>query len=220
MRLVLLSGGYWKDNRDLLSALWCHRVNQARRLVYIPAWPGDESKKDFDTFCRQLQKSTIQKFTYFPLDRKLKPHDYKDLTGADIIFFDGGNTYFLQHWLTVHKLHNWFQKNGKKKVFGGLSAGSIILSPNINLAAIPKSEADEEIFTVTPKSLNFSDFEICPHYESNKKHNQELVDYSKKTPNIILAVPDGSGIIIDSDRIQFLGKITGFVQGKKFKIQN
>jgi peptidase E len=220
MRLVLFSGGYWKDNRDLLSALWCHRVNQARHLVYIPSWHGDSCKKDFETFARQLKKSTIQKFTYFPLDRKLKPHDYKDLKNADIIFFDGGNTYFLLHYLKQHKLIDWFYKNKKNKVFAGLSAGAICLSPNINLAAIPSNDADEEMFSVSVEALNLTQFEISPHFTNSKKENKEILDYSKKSNNLILALNDGSGVIIENDKTQFLGKISGFFQGKKFKIQS
>lgn len=137
MRIVLLSGGYWKDNRDLLSALWCHRVNQARHLVYIPAWYGEESKKDFDTFARQLKKSTIQKFTYFPLDRTLKPHDYKDLKNADIIFFDGGNTYFLLKYLQQHKLIEWFSKNKKDKVLQDLVLELLYCLPTLLLLLFP-----------------------------------------------------------------------------------
>lgn len=220
MRLVLFSGGYWKDNRDLLSALWCHRVNQARHLVYIPSWYGNDCKKDFETFSRQLQKSTIQRFTYFPLDRNLKPHDFKDLKTADIIFFDGGNTYFLLHYLQKHKLLSWFQTHHKNKVFGGLSAGSIVLSPNINLAGIPRHSADDKVFNPKIEALNFTDFEISPHYEPTAKNNTELLKYSKESKNLILALPNGSGVIIDDDKSQFLGKIWGFFQGKKFKIQS
>lgn len=220
MRLVLFSGGYWKENRDLLSALWCHRENQARNLVYIPSWNGDECKKDFDQFCRQLQKSSIQKFTYFPLDRKLKLHDYKDLKNADIIFFDGGNTYFLLKYLQEHKLLDWFQKNKNKKVFAGLSAGAIVLTPNINLAALPSFDADEKIFDVPLKSLNFTDFEVFPHFENKVSFSREILKYSKTCPNLILAIPDGSGLVLEKGKMVVYGKVFGFFQGKKFKIQN
>ena len=220
MRIVLFSGGYWKDNQNLLSALWCHRENQARNLVYIPAWYGDECKKDFDQFTRQLKKSSIQKFTYFPLDRKLKPHDYKDLKNADIIFLDGGNTYFLLHYLKEHKLIEWFKKNKKNKVFAGLSAGAIVLSPNINMAAIPKDEADEPMFDENPESCKLVNFEIYPHFENSVKNNKEVLKYSTSNSNLILAIPDGSGLVIDEDKTVMFGSVFGFFQGKKFKIQS
>ena len=220
MRIVLFSGGYWKENRELLAALWCHRENQARNLVYIPSWNGDECKKDFDQFCRQLQKSSIQKFTYFPLDRKLKLHDYKDLKNADIIFFDGGNTYFLLKHLQEHNLLNWFKQNKSKKVFAGLSAGALVLSPNIHLAAIPHEDADEKLFEVDAKSLGFTDFEVCPHFENKLSSNKELITYSLTHNNLIMAIPDGSGLVIDKDKTIMYGPIFGFFKGKKFKIQS
>lgn len=112
------------------------------------------------------------------------------------------------------------KKIKKNKVFAGLSAGAIVLSPNINMAAIPKDEADEPMFDENPESCKLVNFEIYPHFENSVKNNREVLKYSTNNSNLILAIPDGSGLVIDEDKTVMYGSVFGFFQGKKFKIQS
>lgn len=92
------------------------------------------------------------------------------------------------------------------------------MSPNITLASIPKLDADEKMFDINPTGLNLIDFEVSPHSNNSKRENKELTEYSEKTKNLIIAIPDGSGLIVEKNKVAFLGKANGFIQGKKFKL--
>ena len=52
---------------------------------------------------------------------------------ADILFFEGGNTFHLMEWVSKSGLANLLPEFLKTKVYVGASAGSMILSPDLIL---------------------------------------------------------------------------------------
>ncbi|MBF0207383.1 MAG: Type 1 glutamine amidotransferase-like domain-containing protein, partial [Oligoflexia bacterium] len=67
-------------------------------------------------------------------------------------------------------------------------------------------------------SLNLVDFEFFPHYENSKRYDQYFLKYSQKIKSPLYASPNGTGIIVDGDSLQFYGKVCAFFQGKKIKL--
>ena len=137
-----------------------------------------------------------------------------------MIYLAGGNTfYFLKHLRKsglIPQLKQFVEGGG---VLAGLSAGAIILTPNIGTAGPPLPEPDDnDVKLKNLRSLGLVRFEFYPHYISTPKTNQAIIQYSRTTKNPIFACPDGSGITINGKRMTFIGKVIMFSWGKKVGI--
>ncbi|HKU18769.1 MAG TPA: Type 1 glutamine amidotransferase-like domain-containing protein [Candidatus Saccharimonadales bacterium] len=132
---------------------------------------------------------------------KGKLPELKDkLTAKDVIWFGGGNTYYLR-WLLkdtgVDKLLAELVERGK--VYGGGSAGAIIAGPTLEhfeTADDPK-DAPEVILD----GLGFTDSVVVPHMDNAKFAAIIHGINDKLKADGFKAVPlgDGQALIIDGD---------------------
>lgn len=219
MRLVFYSGGDESDNYQIDSFLM-KLVNKRRpKVTYIPSCSyGAES--EYRNFVSQYVKFNINKFLYFPIDIPFDSIIKEEAFSSDIIHLSGGNTfYFLKH-IRQNKLFNDLRDFvARGGILTGLSAGSILMTPNINTAGIPEFDRDFNDENIKNfKALNLVDFEIFPHYKNSKRYDRELLHYSKDRLRPLYACPDGSGIIVDGETTSFVGKVFCFFDGKKMVV--
>ncbi len=116
----------------------------------------------------------------------------------------------------MDELRKFVKRGG---VLAGLSAGALILTPDIWLAGYPPHEGDtNEVRLKNLKGLDLVHFEFLPHYTSSGKTNAAILKYSKKTSRPIIACPDGSGIVVDGEELRYFGPTYLFFQGKKMRL--
>lgn len=205
---IMISGGYRKENSNIYQKI----DKEKNTISYIPSWFGKESYKDYCFFKKQFKKSSV---IFHPLDL-IK--DINEIFKSDIIYFEGGNTYFLLYWINKLNILKKIKKFSKKKILVGMSAGSIIQTPNINLAGVPYFNADDNFVNLkNTKALNLIDFEIYPHFNiKNKKEISELIKYSKINKKRIVLIPDGTSIIKNKGKAKIYGKFWILKNGKIF----
>jgi dipeptidase E len=220
MKLVFYGGGDDLDNRSLDKELLSLSESKKPQITYIPSC-SYENDLDFIDFVKQYKKFNVKRFLYFPIDMPSDKVMLKEALRSDIIHLSGGNTYyFLKHLRTsglIKELKKFVQRGG---ILTGLSAGAIIMTPNIQTAGMPdfdKDENDENMKNFA--SMNLVPFEFFPHYRNSKRYDNELIKYSKKIKNPLYACPDGSGIIVTEDAMSFVGKAYCFYKGKKIAIK-
>jgi len=103
-------------------------------------------------------------------------------------------------------------------VLAGLSAGGLVMSPNIKLAADRDLGPDEnEVGLKNLNGIGLFPFEFSPHFEDTKKQIQAHLNYSKKTRHPIFAASDGGGIIIEGNTYTPSGLGCFFFQGHLLK---
>jgi dipeptidase E len=97
------------------------------------------------------------------------------LNGCDILILSGGNTTFFLNNLKKKNLLDPIRAFAKKDDKGiiGISAGGIIMTPNINIGNLFEKEPIKN-----EASLNLVDFEFCPHYTRNNAPNN-FIEYAK-----------------------------------------
>lgn len=78
-------------------------------------------------------------------------------------------------------------------VYIGVSAGSIILAPTIQIAASVDPEPNETGMSDLT-GLNLIDFEVHPHYESAQ--DAELSFYQEITKNKVVRISDSQALIL------------------------
>lgn len=141
------------------------------------------------------------------VDVDLKNNNANDLrttlTGVDIIFVAGGNTFYLLE----HAKKSGFDvivkdlvENGK--IYIGSSAGSILAGPNIGPAKLFDNPLEAQL--ETNEGLGLVDFVVLPHYGNTKyqEHHGQIMEEYKDQYELIP--------IMDSQFIH--------IQGNDFKI--
>ncbi|PIP93905.1 MAG: hypothetical protein COW00_04920 [Bdellovibrio sp. CG12_big_fil_rev_8_21_14_0_65_39_13] len=216
MKLVFHGGGYDRDNRELnLKAIELSGEKKPV-IAYIPAQSYD-SEVDFRDFVKEHQKYGLRQFLYFPIDYPFDNTLKRELLKADIIHLSGGNTFHFLKYLKEHKVFNDLKNFAKKGgILTGLSAGAIVMTPRISAATYPDFDCDEnEVGLLNFTGMGLVKFEFFPHYSNSRRYDDELKKQSLKLKYPLYAAPDGAGVIVEEDKIKFVGKVACFFQGKK-----
>lgn len=122
------------------------------------------------------------------------------LEAADVLLFEGGNTFHLMHWLEKSGLKELLPEMLKTKVYVGISAGSIVISGKISLVKIHyKGEFDDE----GDDGLGFIDFQIRPHLNSPyfpKANPENLEKNAQELGETFYAIDDNTAIkVVDGE---------------------
>ena len=218
MKLVLYSGGYWRENIQVDNELFRQFRGKSNLLAtFIPA-ESYHGHADFRSFVRYFSKRGISRFLYCPIDRKLDNVLLSEVLKSDFIHIHGGNTFALMDSIRSKKLAPRFKEYlNDGGVMTGLSAGAIVMTPTIDTATFPKHDCDDnEVGLKSFLGMKFTPFHFFPHYKSSERYDKDLIRFSKKIgQSKVYAAKDGSGLIIEDEKIHLIGKVYCFFQGKK-----
>ena len=121
-----------------------------------------------------------------------KPVSFQDVEGFDVIYVCGGNTFYLLKKVRetgFDKVIIEFTKTGK--LYFGVSAGSILVCPNIDIAS-PFDENDVNLTDLT--GLNLTDVIVSPHYCEEEK---PIIDeFKKKSQYKVIPLTDNQALLI------------------------
>ena len=141
---------------------------------------------------------------------------------SDVVYLSGGNTfYYLWHLRRSGLLPALRRFADRGGVLAGLSAGAILATPNIGLAAYPEFDRDEnEIGLPSSRwtALDLVDFEFFPHFRRSRRYREALCRYSGRSRFPVYACSDGSGIVVEGDRFTAHGDVWLFDRGQERKI--
>ena len=219
MNLVFYSGGDDKENQ-LLDRSFVELLGKKNPVVtFIPS-SSYLSEQEFKSFVRHYSKFKINRFIHFPVDVPFDKILFQEVMRSDAIHMAGGNTFYFLHHLRKAKLLSQLKSFAEKGgLLTGLSAGAIMMTENIEMAAYPEFDRDENIVNIKNlSSLNLVDFLFFPHFRNSSRYDAVFKKFTKKSEKIIYACPDGAGIVIRENEIRFIGKCFAFSKGHKFSI--
>jgi len=134
---------------------------------------------------------------------------------ADILYFEGGDNYYLMEQMNKSGLTKLLPDLLKDKVYIGVSAGSMVLSKDMPIGIAHKVYEEDLDRDTGMEGLGFVDFYFLPHlnsaYFSSVRENiirEEVADYLDK----IYVLDDESALIYND------GKIGIVSEGKYFII--
>jgi dipeptidase E len=218
-RLVFYSGGQEKRNWLLHEELvTLARKKKRVHMTFIP-FCSEGHNVFYQRFIRRYKPYGATHFDCIPVDDpslKLQRDTKERILNSDIIYLSGGNTYYFLKHLRSSGIDKLLQSHvAKGGVLGGLSAGSIIMTPHIGLAGYPAFDRDEnEVGIKKLHSLNLVNFEFFPHYRNSKRYREAMLSYSKKSKYPIYACKDGSGLVVHDDRFTVYGEVFLFLNGQ------
>lgn len=128
----------------------------------------------------------------------------KRLKEVDIVFVSGGNTFHLLNQARLTGFDNWLKQHIESVIYVGVSAGSILATPNIGIA--PIDDGDANIPNITDLTgLGFVDFEVSPHTPEmvSAAANQA---YAATISNKLFAYNDTSALCVADGKIEIINE--------------
>ena len=212
MKLLLTSNGL--VNKSIADALLdlVGKPFDKTNMAFIPTAANvEEGDKwwliDDLSRCKNLGFAQVDIVDISALPKNLwKPR----LEKADVLLFGGGNVFHLMYWLNKSGLAGLLPDLLKKRVYMGISAGSMVTGQRILLSQSKKlyygdlsSEYKDE------NGLGFVNFHIRPHFNSDlfpKARVEYLKKLAKEIPEPIYAIDDESAIKVDDGKIEIISE--------------
>lgn len=211
MKLLLTSGGL--ENKSIIKALQELVIKPfgVLKIAFIPTAAnieeGDKSWLIGDlNVCKQLDFASIDIVDISALPKKVW---LKKLNEADILMVEGGNTYHLMYWFNKSGLSQELPELLKLKVYIGISAGTMVMTPSIINANYEKKPVQDINETIYDQGLSLVNFMIEPHINSQYFPDstfENLEIESKKYPHPIYCLDDNSAIKIDGDQVEIISE--------------
>jgi dipeptidase E len=166
--------------------------------IVTTAAEGKENNKYSKLAESQFKELDFNVVDFIDLEDDLKV----DFSKYNVIYVCGGNTFKLLKYAREANFKdtivNLLNRGG---IYIGVSAGAIMLSPTIKIAASIDPDPNE-VGLSNLEGFGLIDFEVLPHY----KHllDEELANYQKMTTNEIVKITDSQAIIITEEDRNFI----------------
>lgn len=220
MKLLLTSSGL--ANISIANALFelTGKKPEETTIVFIPTASnvkiGDKDWLIADLINLKKQNfKSIEITDISAVDEKIwKPC----LERADVLYFEGGNSYYLMRWLNKSGLSKLLPELLKNKVYVGVSAGSMVTNPDLALKLSPIIYEENRLETEELKGLNLVDFYFLPHLNSEhfKKMRRENIEkVGQEISRPIYALDDNSALKIINGKIEVISEGEWFVVNEK-----
>lgn len=212
MKLLLTSNGL--SNQSISKALFelVDKKPEDTSLVFIPTASNVEIG-DKDWVINDLNNLQKQGFKSInTVDISAVPENIwrPQIEEADVVFFEGGNTYYLMEWVNKSGLASLLPELLKTKVYVGVSAGSMITNPKIG-ESISKIiyDLDSKNEFSNMEALNFVDFYSIPHLNSPhflKTREENIKKIADVLGKKIYALDDNSALKIIDRKVEIISE--------------
>ena len=197
MRLFLTSNSFSSASKKVYAEFWklVSKKPDDVRLAFIPTASYFEKNKSYVERDRKLlqQMGILEKNT---VDVKLnKPITIEDLKTFDVIFVEGGNSFYLLQKARESGFDKAIREYLEKDfgVYVGVSAGTILAGPNIVIARPYDDESKAHLKNTKGLALTPSVF--LPHFQNKDTSVHE--EYQSKASYPIKPLRDGEAVISD-----------------------
>ena len=220
MKLLLTSSGL--TNKSITKALFelVGKEPKDTKVSFIPTAMNLSLTPDKGWFVKDLyniKQTGVKWLDIVDISAMPKEIWLPRLEAADVLFFSGGVTLHLMKVLKDSGLKDLLPDLLKTRVYAGISAGSMIVTPSVQLTSEDHKIFYKEKFGYSDESgLGYVDFYIRPHFGSpgKKENSTEFLEEMVKKISPIYALDDQSAIKIDAGNMEVI------TEGKYQKFEN
>lgn len=194
---------------DLKACLAIEIKKRGNAVAYISSEPQSDDRPYYlSTIKDYSQISGDIKVDYFDLSKNFSDEDLMRLLNYGTIYLSGGNTYIFMDSANKRNLQAILKKHLENDgLLIGASAGSIMMTPSIDLAGL---EDENSPNLQNTKGFGFVDFEFHPHFDI--KDENRLSNFSEKRNYEIYTCKDGSGIFYSNGEVKLFGETTKWIK--------
>ncbi|MEK6964196.1 MAG: Type 1 glutamine amidotransferase-like domain-containing protein [Nanoarchaeota archaeon] len=200
--LFLTSAGLPLETRDYFLQLLPKKPKDCK-VAFIPTAADPEEDKTYV----HLMIDQLKEIGFQVEEVDLKTCQLEELFGrlsfCDVIYTNGGNTFYLLDWIRKSGFDRFIEPLlGMGKIYLGVSAGSIIAGPSIEVAGWKNIDTDV-VGLKDLSAMNLVPFMIFPHY--GERHCALIEKESKKTKYPIVALTDQQAIVVKDGKYKIVG---------------
>lgn len=191
MKFLLTSTGFSNSRiKDKFCELMGKPINQVK-VAFIPTASRTAGELKYVNISKYaLIDLGVKKSNIFVFDLKRKI-DLDVFSDIDVIYVCGGNTFYLMKMIRESGFDIVMNALSKKNtLYVGVSAGSIIVGPNIEIA-IPFDENDIQLMDFT--GLKLVDIVVSPHYVTE---DEPLIKPFVEKFNVV-RITDDEAVLVD-----------------------
>ena len=202
MKLVLFSDYKYVNTQDFGNRLIELIGKHQPRVGYISSSP-DSTQKFYSETKDYYSKSNLILSPYIDLEDGFDSDIIELIFQADAIHLSGGNTFRFLYWIVKRgldkQLVEYVNSGG---VLIGVSAGSIVMTPDISESALCGDE--NYIGLKDTKGLDLINFHYVPHASGNVV-NKDVITKSKQDCSAILVCKDSDWVVNDGVKFEVHG---------------
>lgn len=202
--MIILSGGGDADKTKIIDSLFLKHLS--RNNIYFIPIAKTSDKNGYSKSCMWL-KNKFYNLNKISINVKmiLDLKNVDEIDNDSAIYIGGGNTYKLlkimhdSKFLPILKKH--YEEGG---LIYGASAGAVIMGLDISTYIVDKYIKENEKFNYTLSSglSLIGNYSILTHYNENE--NMKVKEYFLKYSNPIIAIPEGSGILVSDKSMRVI----------------
>lgn len=196
MKLFLTSEGLQKNLVDDFKRL----IGEKKRvkIAFIPtAAYGEEGDKSWLEEDRKNIAAIGADVFDVDLDKLSGDDLRRELEKADVIWVNGGNTFYLLDRVRKSGFDKRIKSLLKTRVYAGVSAGSIVAGPSIEICQTKIINDQNKIGLKDLAGLNLVDFVVLPHVGdySVTPHPELIPEFEKKVSYPVIALRNNQAVI-------------------------
>lgn len=140
---------------------------------------------------------------YFDFDEEYAENMRAEIFKRPILHLAGGSTsHFLASLRRRNALDNLRRFSDSGGILVGVSAGAILLGPDICIAGL----CGDDVYGET-SGIGLAPFSFLPHFKYDPVSVKAVSEFSRNKKRRVFACEDGGGIVIDGDRIDRFGGV-------------
>lgn len=212
MKLLLTSNGFVQKSGKVNEAIKQEFLDMLEKplkdlcVAFIPTAKmyEDADKRMYLRVMKFFDELKVKKIDFVEIAGLPHNNWLKRLQDTDVIFIGGGNTYWLLHCVRESGLDKELAKLLESRIYIGESAGSILVTPTIDIAGV--DDGDENAVDLKDTTgLNLVYFEVSPHTPEDVSVEANS-EYAKTTPNKIYAFDNNMAVKVDNNKIELVGE--------------
>jgi peptidase E len=173
MKLFLTSAGFTDQK---LKSFFIGNLGESPvnlNVVMLALIKDSEEKFYVDLSRKELEEIGFTSIEFINLNEGLEP---KALEKFDLVYVCGGNTFAIYKKIKESGLASKIEELVKdgKLIYVGVSAGSIIAGPNIEIAGWGSEGDENEVGLRDLKGLGLTKVSVFPHYHEELKAEVEI----------------------------------------------
>jgi len=202
MKLFLTSSGIGSEIKDDFLSLLSKSPNQIKVAFILTA-----SYPEPNPWYVEKSLKTLRSLGFKTREVDLRIENLKSLTeklsATDVIYVDGGNTFYLLSWVRKSgfdkALQEFLERGG---VYVGVSAGSYIACPTIEMANWKRPDRNL-VGLADLTSLNLISFLLTAHYTVDSETSIRQGSIKSGYPTVALS--DGQAVLVDGEKVKVVG---------------
>jgi dipeptidase E len=216
MKLLLTSAGL--TNHQLIKQFRQMAGVDQPRVAFIATAARLDTDQDWVEQDRQAIKATGASLVELELDKLAYSQSIAICQQSDVIWFNGGNTYYARYWIEQSGLSRDLEELLASRLYVGSSAGSMIVGEHINLTDqyFPAERAaflaeGSQGKLLTGEGLGLLPFSVLPHYASAQPYFSELSDQQSIKLALagidyqLYALSDGRAVAFEDGAVKVIG---------------